>query len=405
MTTKNNKPKAIVLSKVVTGLATIRGIAKGQVDVIAAIFKSDEPVKYSLCCSKVDISNLSVEQEILEWLIDYVKKIKPRPVVIPTSDELALMLARNYEILSPYCRLWQTDYEDLKKIVNKNSLYSIADAAGIKTVPAIVEPNLEQIREWASSNSAPYFLKPFYEGIAECKLTQKNLILKTREELIDYVNRTGAKALVVQRLIQGGDGFIFDTYGLCDKNGKILTIASHRRWRQHPPDTGTTSLGEIPGAESKVESVLFENTNLLLREIKFHGIFGIEWLQDKNTGEHYIIDFNARPFTSIGHLTSCGLNLPLLAYRELLEEDLSDVEYRPLVKHKYWIDFLHDLWSLKEKKERNEIKWLEWAKSVLPCKSFAYWDWRDPGPGIYRAYQICRIIIVYLSKKIKNSRK
>ena len=44
----------------------------------------------------------------------------------------------------------------------------------------------------------------------------------------------------------------------------------------------------------------------------------IEWLLERDTGRFYVIDFNARPFMSLGHLTDCGLNLPALTYAELI---------------------------------------------------------------------------------------
>ena len=128
----------------------------------------------------------------------------------------------------------------------------------------------------------------------------------------------------------GGDGHILDCYGLCASHCRPITLASHRRIRQGPANFGTTSYGEIPlRGDEAMESRLFDYTSRLLGGLKYHGIFGIEWLHDRETGELYLIDFNARPFSSIGHLHDCGLNLPLLAYRELCGEDLSHVPIRP----------------------------------------------------------------------------
>ena len=261
-------------------------------------------------------------------------------------------------------------------------------------IPAINEPSLEEVTTWAASNPAPYFIKPFYEGNRECKLTKKNLVLASEDELIDYVKNNGAQALIIQRLIQGGDGYIFDTYGLCDEKGELITIASHRRWRQYPPDRGTTSFGEIPGTQdAAAEALMFEQTQRLLSSIKYHGIFGIEWLLDKNTGVYYVIDFNARPFTSVGHLHACGLNLPLLAYQDLVGENLSHVEIEPQLRHKYWIDLLLDLWSLQDKLDARTISIRAWLKTILRCRSCAYCSWKDPGPGFYRSLIIIKLLI------------
>ena len=136
-----------------------------------------------------------------------------------------------------------------------------------------------------------------------------------------YAADYGTDSIIIQRMIQGGDGFIFDTYGYSDRTGQILTMASHRRLRQNPSNFGSTSFGEIPSQLStEAERSIFAATERLLGHIKYHGIFGIEWLLEQSTGKFYLIDFNARPFTSIGHLADCGMNLPALTYAELTNE-------------------------------------------------------------------------------------
>ena len=98
-------------------------------------------------------------------------------------------------------------------------------------------------------------------------------------------------------MIRGGDGNIFDCYGLCDRGGRVVSMTSHQRLRQYPPDFGATSMGEIPAAlPTKDEQFLFAATERLFNTVRFHGIFGIEWLRDETTGAFYLIDFNARPF-------------------------------------------------------------------------------------------------------------
>lgn len=397
------KTKVLVLSRAGTGLATIRGLAVGGAQITAAVFKKSEPVRYSSCCDVIDLCKINTDQELIDWLISHGKQQAEPLVLIASSDEHALLLAKNREQLKSYYRLWQNDHHTLTQIINKNRLYLLAEKAGVPVIPAINEPGLEEVTAWAASNPAPYFIKPFYEGNRECKLTRKNLVLASEDELIDYVKNNGAQALVIQRLIQGGDGYIFDTYGLCDKKGKLVTIASHRRWRQYPPNRGTTSFGEIPGTQdSAAEALMFEQTQRLLSSIKYHGIFGIEWLLDKNTGVYYVIDFNARPFTSVGHLHACGLNLPLLAYQDLVGDNLSHVDIKPQLSHKYWVDLLLDLWSLQGGLDASTISVRAWLKSISRCRSSAYWSWKDPAPGFYRSLMIIKLLI---DKVWKNGAK
>ena len=302
------KRTAVVLAKNVTGLATLRALAGLSIDLHAIIFSSDEPISFSRYGKKIYfLGKEKDESALLIFLINYLHQLGGQPVVIPTSDTLALFLAKNNESLKCCCTIWANTYTDLSEIICKNTLYRNASDAQVETVPWIQSTNLDEIAEWSQYNSGPYLLKPFYEGSETRRPFGKNKLLQSREALMAYAADYGTDSIIIQRMIQGGDGFIFDTYGYSDRSGQILTMASHRRLRQNPSNFGSTSFGEIPSQLStEAERSIFSATERLLGHIKYHGIFGIEWLLEQSTGKFYLIDFNARPFTSIGHLADCA---------------------------------------------------------------------------------------------------
>jgi predicted ATP-grasp superfamily ATP-dependent carboligase len=190
-------------------------------------------------------------------------------------------------------------------------------------------------------------------------------------------------------MIRGGDGNIFDCYGLCDRDGQVISLTSHQRLRQFPPDFGATSYGEIPAAlPSKDEQFLFSATERLLNLVRFHGIFGIEWLRDVSTGAFYLIDFNARPFLTIGHLRDCGVNLPILAYRDLTGQSLQGVDPRPPVGRKRWVYVSKDIDTWREIRSQGRLGMFAWLMSLATCRSFAYLSWDDPRPGVYSVLNI-----------------
>ncbi|NIR58450.1 MAG: hypothetical protein GWO02_02465 [Gammaproteobacteria bacterium] len=178
-------------------------------------------------------------------------------------------------------------------------------------------------------------------------------------------------------------------------------MASHRRIRQLRPDFGTTTFGEIPACTGEArEERLFEVTERLLSKVRYHGIFGIEWLHDVDDDELYLLDFNARPFSSIGHLVDCGLNLPLAAYRELCGESPLGLQPRPPLRHGYWLDFNRDLESFAIKHTRGVLGWREWLATLSRARSFACFTLRDPGPGIYRLGQLAGVVARGVSKYV-----
>lgn len=406
----NRKPAAIVLCKTVTGLATVRALAQAGVEVHAVILQAGDPVRFSRCCKKIHLYGKEKDDAaLLDFLIPYANKLGNRPVLFPTSDALCLFLARNGEALKQYCRIWNTTYADLTNIIKKDGLYRSAAAAGVRTVPNSIAPDLDEVTQWSRTNPGPYLVKPFYTGIHTSKLRDKNLVLPSREQLLAYVTENGTDSVIIQRLLRGGDGHIYDCYGLCDRTGRALAMASRRRWRQYPVDFGTCTYGEFPsGLDRDTESAMFSNTERLLSSIKYHGMFAIEWLFERDTGKLSVIDFNARPAMGIGGLNSSGLNLPALAYLELIDELPAEIERTPSLKHLFWMDILRDMASIGERMPSNPVPLAEWIRSLLQCRSFGYLDWRDPGPGIARALAVADRLLRFALKatvqKVKRLR-
>jgi D-aspartate ligase len=396
---------AVVLCNTVTGIATVRALAECGVEVHACVFREDDPLHDSRFAIKVPCYHLqSDDTALVQFLIDYAGKLGNRPVVFPTGDTHALLLAQHAAELEPYCRIWQLPYAGLAQVVNKTTLYEAARAAGVPIIPSLSTPSAAELEEWSRQHQGPYILKPSYEGVGSCKLQSKNLVLEGREQLLSYAGNHGTESLVVQRMIRGGDGNIFDCYGMCDSNGRVVCLTSHLRIRQYPPDFGATSLGEIPAPlSSRDEQYLFEATERLFKGVRFHGIFGIEWLREEKTGSFYLIDFNARPFLTIGHLRDCGVNLPYLAYRDLTGQSLEGVESRPAVKRKRWVYITKDIETFRELRATRRLGLLSWLASVASCRSFAYVSWSDPKPGVRSILQIVGRVWRYVFRTGKSS--
>ena len=395
----------MILGNTVTGIATVRALAECGVPVHACLFRSDDPLRYSRHAVKVPCYHLGDDPTaLIDFLIRYAQKIGNRPILIPTGDAHALLLAEHAELLRPYYRLWELPYADLARIVNKTTLYQAAREAGTPTIPSLSMPTVAEILEWSSQHPGPYLLKPSYDGINTCKLRGKNLLLETRDQLVSYASHHGTDSLVIQRMIRGGDGNIFDCYGLCDREGRVVTLTSHQRLRQYPPDFGATSLGEIPAAlPSQDEQFLFAATERLFKAVRFHGVFGIEWLRDEQTGAFYLIDFNARPFLTIGHLRDCGVNLPFLAYLDLTGQSVANVDPRPPVKRKRWIYLSKDIETFREIRSRGKIGFFGWVASIARCTSFAYVRLSDPLPGLHSLASIAFRAVKFAFRKSKSN--
>jgi predicted ATP-grasp superfamily ATP-dependent carboligase len=79
-----------------------------------------------------------------------------------------------------------------------------------------------------------------------------------------------------------------------------------------PPKLANTTLDvTIPLAE--VDEAV-RNVRRLLAELRYRGVFNIEFKQDERDGTFRIIEVNARPYWLIAHTATAGMDLPWLAY-------------------------------------------------------------------------------------------
>jgi predicted ATP-grasp superfamily ATP-dependent carboligase/alpha/beta superfamily hydrolase len=395
-------PEVIVLSRNVTGLETVRCLGKAGIKVHAIYFKKRDPVRLSRFCRAQYFDDSAKDEEaLLQQVISHAQTVGNNPIVIPTCDAHALLLSNNRERLRPYCQVLAAEYEDLANVIHKHNLHEQAEQAGLDIIPAIVAPTLDEVTAWSAQHAAPYLVKPFYTGVSTSRLKQKNLVLSSREALMDFVREGDMQSLIVQRVISGGDGYIFDCYGYCNAKGEVVAMASKRRLHQNLPDYGTCTMGEIPAyLDDTTQATIYANTRQLFSKVKYQGIFGVEWLYDRVEKKFYVIDFNARPFMSIGHVAAAGLNLPALAYADTAGHDISGMQQTPPLKRLIGVDLLRDMESFQTKHRCGKMTTGQWIASLTRCRYFYYTDWTDPGPALSRMVEIGRRGFFYLVRSI-----
>ena len=386
------KGNTIVLGGATTPLAVVQCLNKSGSRPIVLSCASSDISKYSRRCNFVHTHlEEANDEEILQWLIQYSSTLQSKSFVIPCSDRFALFVAKYKDTLNDRFKVWNNDYQDLMLLVEKTRLYEEARSIGLPVPPGLNEPDDDELDEWLVNNAPPYFVKPAYKGIPGASLAVKNKIFKTKDMLREFVRTHGVRSLVIQREIASGDGNLFDVYGLNDVDGVPVVMETHRRIRQWPVDRGITSYGEIPVTRHEaLASRILDMTRQLFDACKYHGIYGVEWLRDPATDEVFLIDVNARPFSSIAHLADSGINLPYLAYKEIYNE-LNTVRLPKSAKHTFWIHFSRDTFSAAaHMRQRKDLTIMGWIRQVLIARSFAYWRTQDLGPFLVANYRFLR---------------
>ncbi len=122
---------------------------------------------------------------------------------------------------------------------------------------------------------------------------------------------------------------LFSLAGLLADDRLLATTAS-RVWRTWPPDAGAHSFAETvcPPAE------LVERTQAFLRELEWEGIFQVQLLE-RDGGQLSLIDFNPRPYASLGLDTTAGANVAAIWCDWLLGRDHACVTANPGYRYRW----------------------------------------------------------------------
>lgn len=233
----------------------------------------------------------------------------------------------------------------------------------------------------------PCLVKPIDTFTIRFPQGAKNAVVSSPDELEGFYRRHPSLLgrTIVQQIIRGGDGAIFVCAAYLNAQSEALVVYTGRKIRQYPPDYGITSVGEsvyLP----ELERLTVE----FLRAVGYRGLIGAEYVQDRATGAMYLLELNARSSYYNRLPTDCGINLAYTAYRDLIGDRVTD---RPRQRDGVrWLDVLHDLGSFYATRRHRRMTWREWLASVLPARSFAYFDARDLKPFVYSVGQMLSVL-------------
>src|SRR5205814_1680031 len=136
-------------------------------------------------------------------------------------------------------------------------------------------------------------------------------------EVEDAYGRAEAFEPMVQELVPGGDDHLYSVGSYVARDGRALGVFCGRKLRQTPPVVGTCRVGEALWVEEIVDAAL-----RLLRAFAFHGLSQVEFKRDPRDGRFKLMEINPRLWQWHGLAAACGVDLPRIAYADLVGERL-----------------------------------------------------------------------------------
>jgi len=257
---------------------------------------------------------------LLAWLLDYGAR-HPGHVLLPTCDDLAWLFSSERERLGRLFKLDSPPADTMGRLLDKRRLAAAAAAVGLATPETWCPSDEAEVAALAPRLPYPIIVKPRTQVYA--RKASKGVLVASPETLLAGYRTMLAQAAasgpeaagipdtdrpMLQAYLPASRDRVYELSGFVDEGGGAFVARAAWKIVQRPRRMGIGLCFE----EAPIDHRLVERTARLCREVGFHGIFNVEFLEQD--GERYLIDFNPRMYNQMAFDVARGLPLPWLAY-------------------------------------------------------------------------------------------
>ena len=158
------------------------------------------------------------------------------------------------------------------------------------------------------------------------------IVCQTPDELIEAWRGAADCEPLLQEVIPGDDATLWTVGSYTDAAGAALGLFCGRKLVQMPRGFGTCRVGEARWREDVVEQAL-----TLLTALGFHGIAQTEFRLDPRDGRFKLMEVNPRLWQWHGLARACGVDLPRIAYLDVLGRPPRPVRSGPEHDGRRWV--------------------------------------------------------------------
>jgi D-aspartate ligase len=301
----------------VNGLAAVRSLGRAGIRVLALDHRPSALGFRSRYAEPVLAPDPQDEGAFVAFLAGLEVERAP---LFATHDEPLNAIARGADRLGDRFLYPFPAWDVLSRIQTKRGQLEAADAAGIPIPRTAYPRSAEEARAAAQELGLPVLVKPSSTEGFKRRFRRQAFRCDTAAEVEDAYAQAAPYEPMVQEVIPGGDGELYTLGSYLRADGEPLGLFSGRKLRQTPPGVGTCRVGEAVWVDEVVKSGLE-----LLRALGFHGLSQVEFKRDPRDGAYKLMEVNPRLFQWHGLAAACGVDLPLIAYRDLTGEQVDPV--------------------------------------------------------------------------------
>ena len=319
----SSAPPAIVLEVGwVNGLGAIQTLARAGVRVLALDHRSFAIGLRSRYCLPLVCPDPYAEEQRFAAFLSELAELLPAPTpIFATHDDGLASIARALPGLGGKLLCPAPDAEKLDVLQQKRWQLARAAEASVAAPRTLYPGSAAEARQAASELGFPLFVKPS-EPFAFRKVYPKRRVFRcdSMAELDEAYAKAEPYAPMLQEVVPGGDKELYTVGSYVDREGRALGVFCGRKLRQTPRSRKLVprGVGSCRHGEALWMPELVEDSLRLLKSCDFAGISQVEFKRDPRDGQFKLMEINPRLWMWHSLSAACGVNLPHIAYLDLI---------------------------------------------------------------------------------------
>ena len=362
------------------GLGIARSLGRLGVPVHAVDANPEAPGLASKYCRSYSQWNFrtSRREDSVDFLMRLGERLGRSTVLIPTADDIALLVAENAERLSQRFRFQQQAPSVVNALSDKRELYHLSTQLAIPTAETVFPETRGDVLTFLETAEFPVMLKAIDGLKLQARTGKKMVIVNSAEELLEWFDRLDDPSqpnLMLQEYIPGGDDTIWMFNGYFDEHSECVIGFTGKKLRQHPIHTGSTSLGICIHNQ-----VVVDLTARMMKAIGYRGILDIGYRYDARDGQYKLLDPNPRIGSTFRLFVGDNdMDVARALYLDLTDQPLPRSTLR---EGRKWVVEDQDLESSLDYAREGSLSIGEWLRSFRGVQEGAWFAWDDLRPAL-----------------------
>jgi predicted ATP-grasp superfamily ATP-dependent carboligase len=331
----------------------------------------------------------------IDWLVDEMTSGEI-DLVAPTSDYVVFNTTQALERIGGGARGY-APADRVNDCLFKGRFATAIEAAGFPTPPTRMPTSFDEAIADATYLGYPLVLKPrSHVGVG----VARGVVVRSEAELVrafvpHALGEGHRSALAIdpqlrfpllQQYRDPSRVDVISVSGALDLDGALLALGHSRKTHQWPPRLGIGTRFEAIGPQPFTEQAI-----AAVRTVLGHGVFELEVLVDRVTGEYWAIDLNPRGFGQMSLDIAAGRDLPVLWYNSAADIPVASARRAPGPPPKYWSMGFHYYADAYTRRWPGRASCGDVADDAGDGPNVGpMWQPRDPMPAAVWAWQVVR---------------